>query len=168
MIEEIWKSIINYEELYEVSNYGRVKSLPRKWRLKEKILKSSQGFGGYLYVNLCKNKKQTLWRIHKLVLEAFLGPCSFGMEVCHNDGNPENNFVGNLRYDTRKNNIKDTMKHGRTTTGVKNRHAKLNNKKIIEIRESKLSYGELATRYSVSESNICLIKNKKRWKHIEE
>jgi hypothetical protein len=52
-------------------------------------------------------------RIHTLVLEAFAGPRPEGMEGCHNDGNPTNNHIDNLRWDTRSANNQDTLRHGR-------------------------------------------------------
>ena len=50
---------------------------------------------------------------HRLVLLAFVGECPSGMEACHNDGDPSNNNIDNLRWDTRSSNIKDQVKHGR-------------------------------------------------------
>lgn len=52
-------------------------------------------------------------RIHSLVLEAFVGPRPDGMEGCHNDGDPANNHLANLRWDTRAANNQDTLRHGR-------------------------------------------------------
>lgn len=51
--------------------------------------------------------------VHRLVLEAFVGPCPSGCEGCHYDGNPANNIVSNLRWDTTKNNCLDKRRHGR-------------------------------------------------------
>jgi len=57
MQKEIWKDIPNYDGLYQVSSIGNVKSLIRKGRLKEKILKPSKDGGGYLMVMFRKNNK---------------------------------------------------------------------------------------------------------------
>lgn len=51
-------------------------------------------------------------KIHHLVLEAFVGPRPDGLETCHNDGVPANNWLTNLRWDTKPNNAKDRRVHG--------------------------------------------------------
>lgn len=51
-------------------------------------------------------------RVHQLIALTFLGPCPPGLEVCHNDGNPANNHIGNLRYDTQSENELDKVRHG--------------------------------------------------------
>mgnify|MGYP007071567219 CR=1 FL=1 len=58
--------------------------------------------------------------VHALVLTAFVGPCPDGMEGCHGDGNPKNNAVGNLRWDTPVGNWSDRKRHGRGCEGEKN------------------------------------------------
>ena len=172
-MEEIWRDIINYEGLYKISNYGNVKSLNYLRTRKEQILQPGKNKGGYLYVNLHKNGVVKNYRVHRLVLEAFVGPCPPGMEGCHNNGNSSNNFVGNLRWDTRRNNQKDRKFHGTINnpawidnTGSKHGMSKLNDKQIIEIRGSKLKNKELSIKYNVSTAHVSRIKNKKRWKHI--
>ena len=89
---EIWKDIQNYEGSYQVSNYGRVKSLSRVDSLghkrNEKILKSRKNRQGYYDVSLYKNGKPKYCRINRLVAQAFIPnpnnyPC-----VNHKDENP--------------------------------------------------------------------------------
>ena len=77
-MEEIWKDIKGYEGLYQVSNLGRVKSLPRLmfngkgyFMSKEKILKLGTA-NGYKRVTLCKNNEQEPFLVHRLVAEAFI------------------------------------------------------------------------------------------------
>ena len=99
---EIFKDIKGYEDLYQVSNLGRVKSLkrisPQGHLLKERIKKQSNRGGGYLFVTLCKSGIQTMYSVHRLVAEAFLSnpdnlPC-----VNHKDENKQNNCVDNLEW----------------------------------------------------------------------
>lgn len=97
MEQEIWKPVVGYEDFYEVSNFGRVKSLPRKWA-KGGMLKPSPVGHGYLRVCLCKNGKRERVKVHQLVMEAFVGRCPAGYEVDHIDWNPSNNRLDNLRY----------------------------------------------------------------------
>lgn len=94
---EIWKPVVGYEGLYEVSNWGRVKSLKFG---KELILKPCTNNCGYLHVVLSKNNKQKNFYVHRLVAQAFLPnphnyPC-----VNHKDENPLNNNVENLEWCT--------------------------------------------------------------------
>ena len=103
---EIWKDIKDYEGLYQISNYGRVKSFPRKGtELKEKIIKVRQNNYGYLVVGLCKNNFRKYYLIHRLVAKAFIPnpdnlPC-----VNHKDENPKNAKATNLEWCTHKYNI---------------------------------------------------------------
>lgn len=118
MKHEEWRPVPGLEGIYEVSNCGRVKSLSRRdsrgHLRKEKVLKLDSQDSGHLVVGLYRpgSTRQKTYPIHRLVLEAFVGSCPEGMEGCHNDGNPTNNHVGNLRWDTRKENQKDKVRHG--------------------------------------------------------
>lgn len=75
-MKEKWKRIAGYEESYEISNFGRVKSLTFRngttYRLKEKILSPTDNGKGYLIISLSKNTKRKNFYIHRLVAEAFL------------------------------------------------------------------------------------------------
>lgn len=108
---EVWKDIKGYEGLYQVSNYGRVKSLPKRYGSgrgylrAEMILNPNLERAGYLRVNLHKHKEQRKYRVNRLVLETF-NPVD-GMErlhVNHNDENKENNRLDNLCWMTAKEN----------------------------------------------------------------
>jgi hypothetical protein len=120
---EIWKDIKGYEGYYQVSNHGRVKSVTRTiiasdnkpYCFKGKLIKLQ----GNRYQSIVVSKKSNLKNldVHRLVLEAFVGPCPDGMECCHSDGNGQNNNVNNLRWDTREGNIADKKKHGTTGLG---------------------------------------------------
>lgn len=97
MKKEIWKPILNYEGLYEVSNWGRIKSFKFG---KERILKPGTNKYGYLIVILCKNGKVKHFYVHRLVAEAFIPnphnyPC-----VNHKDECKTNNNVNNLEWCT--------------------------------------------------------------------
>lgn len=65
------------------------------------------------------------YRVHRLVLEAFVGPCPPGMECCHNNGNPADNRLENLRWDTRSANCLDAVQHG-TSPGLTSRYGESN------------------------------------------
>lgn len=98
MEEEIWRAIPNYEDLYEVSNLGRVRSLNYRRSGKVQVLKLSTKQDGYLQVTLRKDCKRKYHLIHRLVAETFLEnpnnlPC-----VNHKDENKQNNNVSNLEF----------------------------------------------------------------------
>lgn len=102
MKKEYWKPVVGYEGLYEVSNWGRVKSLKFG---KERILKLFKDTSGYLCVKLCKNTNKCQFKVHRLVAEAFLPnpdnlPC-----VNHKDECKTNNNVNNLEWCNSKYNI---------------------------------------------------------------
>lgn len=109
MIEE-WKMVVGYEELYEVSSYGNVKSLERKGVRQDRILKQETVRGNYLAVHLSENNVKTHKYIHHLVLEAFVGPCLFNMVAYHKDSNRTNNNLTNLKWDTLKENTAEAIR----------------------------------------------------------
>lgn len=107
---EFWKHIEGYEFLYKVSNFGNVKSLPRvnhkRVHLKGKDLKPTKDGGGYYQINLSKNGKHKLIKVHQLVAMAFLNhkPCGHDLVVNHIDFNRTNNNVLNLEVVTQRQN----------------------------------------------------------------
>ena len=105
MFREIWKPIPGYEGLYQVSNLGRVKSLNYRHTGKEGILSPGKNTQGYYHVILAKNGKHKIFRVHRLVYEAFNGPIPDGMQINHNDEVKTNNNLENLSLVTCKENI---------------------------------------------------------------
>lgn len=113
MIEEIWKDIPGYEQLYQISNMGRVKSLERNvvrgrgglYKIEEKILKCTKDKDGYLRVNLCKDGKTKNYLIHRLVASTFLPNPDNLPQLNHIDEYKTNNCVDNLEYCTAEYNM---------------------------------------------------------------
>ena len=118
---EIWKPIPGYERFYEVSNQGRVRSLNRETKdamgrtrqWKGRILNPIKNNNGYLKVGLYKDGATQQKNIHRLVLETFDGEPREGQVACHNNGEPTDNRLANLRWGTQKENVADAIKHGR-------------------------------------------------------
>lgn len=114
-IKEEWKDIEGYEGLYQISNYGRVKSLERECKnrwgqmrvVEEKILKGSPNSDGYLCVSLCKNGTKKSYRVNRLVAIAFIPNPNDLEEVDHIDGNKEKNIFTNLRWVSRLENMQN-------------------------------------------------------------
>ena len=145
--------------------YGTTPILSSQWR-KLKPFKSSRGYLRYTLV--CDGRKR-LVAGQILVLEAFIGLRPDGMEACHCDGNPGNNALTNLRWDTHSENEKDKVSHGRTAKGSKSSRAKLLEEDVLRIR-SRYSEGvtcaTMAREYGLSDSAIRMIVKRKRWSHI--
>ncbi len=136
-----WKSVRDYEGVYEVSYAGEIRSLDRfvnyrisgvKRNLRGRKMKLKLDRYGYLNVCLCnKNKKEHL-RVHILVLENFTCVRPRGLEAAHIDGNKTNNSVENLRWVTHKENESHKIIHGTLMIGNKNhRHRNYKNKKHV-------------------------------------
>lgn len=126
---ETWKPVVGYEGYYEVSDHGNVRSVFRFVRGKSGKPRPVNGRprmawttrGGYLRVGLSANGETRRFMVHRLVLEAFTGPCPVGMEACHGDGNPVNNHLENLRWDTKRENMNDRTRHGNCWESQKSR-----------------------------------------------
>ena len=111
-MQEIWKDIKGYVGLYQVSNLGRFKSLPRntknQYKYKERILKLSEDKDGYLLVNL--NGKT--FRSHVIVAQTFIKNDDNKPQINHIDGNKKNNNIDNLEWVTNRENIIHAYKNG--------------------------------------------------------
>lgn len=176
-VNEEWRPVPGFEGSYEVSSFGRFCSLPRtchtlygKRRVPGKLwfgnAKAKNGkLGNYLWVGLFREGVKEGWAVQWLVLLAFVGPRPEGMEVCHNDGNPRNNRLDNLRYDTRKGNFADKLKHGTHLRGIRSPLAKLNLQTVQEIRylEGKMTQEAIAEKFGLSQPYVSKIIRRDRW-----
>lgn len=177
-MEEVWKAVPDYEGFYEVSTFGKVRSIDRTGygknghkttEFKGKELAQMTDEIGRKRVGLFKHGAAKRIRVHQLVMLTFVGPCPQGMECCHNDGNPSNNALENLRYDTRKANHRDKIKHGTRQNGEKNGNSILFSGQVKIIKQCLVdgaSCASLARAYEVSESTIHAIKAGLTWTHI--
>lgn len=165
--KEIWKKIPRAIR-YEVSNKGRVRSMFFSNRMVNKIrenpliIKPSKS-SIHLKVNIYIDKKQTNILIHTLVLEAFIGNRPIGMQCCHNDGEPHNNRLSNLRWDTHYNNQQDKIKHGTRKTIISNPIFKMRS----ELKMTQESFGKMIKlgKHTISRLETGITKTKE--KHFE-
>lgn len=172
---EIWKAVVGYEGLYEVSDLGRVRALPRNAGKSKsatggwpgKIIKQSET--RYPHVGLsCRNKSKT-WQIHTLVAAAFIGPRPNGMVVRHKDDNKKNIRVGNLCYGTQKENINDSIANGKIRIGEMNVNSSLTDSSVLEIRNLHTlgkTMADIARAFSVSEFCVASIVKGRTWRHL--
>lgn len=120
-MEEEWRPVVGWEGLYEVSDLGRVRSIPRlgaggggSMRMRGgQILKRSIE-NGRARVRLCDRERIVRKRVYVLVAEAFLGPRPPGHDVRHLDDVATNDVLTNLAYGTRAENIEDAERNGKT------------------------------------------------------
>ena len=101
MKNEIWRPVVGYEGLYEVSNLGRVKSI----RKGERLLKPGHDRRGYLQVVLSKSSTTRTYKVHRLVWTAFNGPIPEGMQVNHINEVKTDNRLCNINLMTPKENM---------------------------------------------------------------
>ncbi len=116
-----------------------------------------------------KNRKHTNKLIHVLVLEAFVGPRPKGAFACHYDGDPTNNRLSNLRWDTWASNIADMRRHGTLAAGADKPQAKLTDEDVIAIRclrRRGVQISRIADVFGVSGTTVSKIAAGKKWKHL--
>jgi len=181
-MQEIWKDIVGYEGLYQVSNLGRVKSLERTinhktcygglYHVKGRILKSKLEKDGYYRIGLSKNKIKKYYRINRLVAETFIPNPNNYPVVNHKDENKLNNRVDNLEWCS----IKYNINYG---TGIARRTKTIS----IKINQYDLNDNFIKTWNSINEAvrfyngntQICQCCKGKRkyasgykWKYVDE
>lgn len=173
---ELWKDVIGYEGLYQISNIGRVKSLSHKVpsaisstgfrTVLGRILKQSNHSQGYLTVTLCKNGVSKTKTVHRLELIVFDKSNQKEM-VNHKDGNKNNNLLENLEWVTRQENVIHAFKTGLIVarSGYIAHNRKLSdaeydiitnmylNKNSIDVN-IKITHKSIARIFGVSESTI--------------
>lgn len=153
MTAERWLPVVGYEGLYKISNLGRLYG-SRRMGSDGRILSVSQSKPcGYMRTRLYKDGRGASKKVHRLVLEAFVGPCPPKMECRHKNGKRHDNRLTNLRWGTRKDNCADAKSHGTSARGERNGHAKLSREKVViikRLRASGHSYQSIANRFNVT------------------
>lgn len=173
-MKEEWRNIDGYPD-YQVSNLGRVRSFKglSPLILKQAVKKDhKRKKPEYLRVSLrddlgvAKNK-----RVHRLVLEAFVGPAPSQKHMgAHIDGNSRNNWLQNLKWATQKENEADKITHGTKLLGTDVGNAKLHPAAVRRIRRVKSWNSSLKLKFmadlGVSRSTINDVLKGRTWTHI--
>lgn len=178
---ESWRAVPGFESSYEVSDLGRVRSLDRYVRcggrgdytdrtrlLKGRILSpmTNRKRGGYRYVNMQVDGRQTLRRVCVLVAAAFLGPRPPGKETRHLNGNAQDDRAVNLQYGTAKQNAADRVLHGTHLSGEKCPNARLTERDVRHILTCRSSADALSIKYGVHPGHINNIRRRVRWVNV--
>jgi hypothetical protein len=168
---EVWKPINGYEGCYEVSTFGRVKSLDRYDSMKRfkigRILKPRKNQGGYLNVQISNGVVIKNTAIHRIVALTFiLNPNNYP-EVNHKDGNKQNNHISNLEWCTRSQNEKHAYRSGLKKAPKEKKNTKLTQKDADLIRwlnlQCKISQKNISKIFPVSQCHISRIIGNFSW-----
>jgi hypothetical protein len=171
---EVWQPVRGYEGIYEVSDQGRVRSLPgRKWNgaawIKKPgcIRKTPVGTQGYPTVDLKHNGHRRTFTVHTLVLTAFVGARPAGQECRHLNGNRADSRLSNLAWGTPAENDEDRKRHGTFIQGETHGNARLTEQDVRLIRSMRGTQAVIAKQFAVSQSSVSMIKAGQRWAHIQ-
>lgn len=161
--EEI-RPVVGYEEYYGVTSFGRVFNI-----LTKRELKQYPNNCGYYRVCLCLKYDSKFLLVHQLVLQAFEDNVNNYKEINHIDGNKWNNKLENLEYSTRSSNMLHAFDTGIIISkkGSQRYNHKLNESDVLYIKQSNEKIKDLATKYNVSNTLICLIRKGHNWKHVK-
>ena len=169
-----WKDHPDYDGAYQVSDDGRVRSVTRlvncpngKRSSPGKELSQASRGDGRRFVNLWCGNKQKSARVHRLVLETFVGPCPEGMESRHLDGDASKNHISNLRWGTHRENEADKITHDRVSCGERQGSSKLTEGDVHWIRHftehGLATQAHLAKVFGVCQPQISRIHTGKEW-----
>lgn len=173
-MKEIFKDIKGYEGLYQISNFGNVKSFIKYKGTNERILKMRANNRGYFYVCLHKKGGQKYFTAHRLAALTFIPNPSNKRTVNHINGVKTDNRLFNLEWNTDSENISHAYRSGLKNSsfpiGEKHHSSKHTSKEILEIRDlaksKRFKQSEIAEFYNCGQKNIGYIVNRKIWKHI--
>jgi len=173
IMKEQWHDVVGFEELYKVSNFGRVKTIKKYSRFGcGYILKPKPTARGYARVTLRGKQAQRSYFIHVLVLEAFVCPRPPGKVSNHKNSDKTDNRVENLEWVTQQENVAHAVEndHFFTPRGEQHGESKLTANDVREIRRlyarGQYTQRDLAQRFSVSKSLISAIIRRHVWKHV--
>ncbi len=123
-----------------------------------------------LRVNLYRGGKMVKLYVHHVIIRAFLGNRPDGKECCHNDGNPANNRLDNLRWDTRESNMADKVLHGTHNRGERCGTSKLKEEDVIEARKlyasGEWTFKKLGGKFGVTSYTMRAAIRRITWQHV--
>lgn len=176
MPNEIWKDVVGYEGLYQVSSLGRVKSLFRWVNFKDtsrsvpgRVLSTNRNGDDYSRCTLSKGGIKKTYSVHSLVMKAFIGKCPTGEEILHLDSNKSNPELSNLRYGTHACNMAFKADEGTDQSGENNYRAVFTDIDVLRIRrlyDRGMSAIKISKLYRCGDGVISAITGNETWTHL--
>jgi hypothetical protein len=172
MLMEEWRVIQGFDA-YEASSIGRVRRVKggRGARIGS-ILAPKTHRHGYPVYDLSMYNQVTRLTAARCVALAFHGAAPTSKhQAAHDDGNPTNNTVRNIKWATAVENAADADRHGRRRRGERHQNSKLSENDVRSIRAARqrgVTHAALGKRYGVSASNICAAALGRQWGHVKE
>ena len=173
---EIWKPVLGYEGRYEVSSFGRVRSL-KLWIQRpdgtsfvhpasDRVLAQTTSRRGEKLIMVHKDGGRTTRRVSVLVCEAFHGPRPAGLYCLHGDGVRANNRPENLRWGTPQENLDDAVRHGVIASGENHPRAKLTDQQVWDLqadwKTGRYTLAQLGEKYGISRDYAWKLKGNRR------
>lgn len=174
---EQFKDVPEFEGFIAASNMGRIYSYPRSvskhcgltggvvTQQYEGRLLAQYDRGGYMTVRFGINKKKFTRLVSRLVLSAFVREPNANELACHNDSNPTNNCVTNLRWDTQVGNMKDRADRKLYKRGEDHHAATVPVELVDRLQAGLISPSEAAKEYGLRYNHLWRIATGKCWKH---
>jgi hypothetical protein len=155
--------------LWKSQTAGRGKPLPRIIGTTWKRLNPSNDKLGRKVVNLTDGITKKQFKVHRLVMLAFVGICPIDKMVCHNNGINSDNRLENLRYDTSFANQADRLRHGTHNRGERCGTSKLTKQQVVEIaarHKAGESSDSLASEFGICKQHVARLSRKGRWPEV--
>lgn len=164
----MWKPVIGYEAFYEVSDTGAVRRIAGRGCTTSHEITPIKDRHGYYRVKLCVGGKAKDYYVHRLAVEAFIGPIPDGMTVNHMDCNRENNAIENLEVCTRHENTLHAVANGLVSLSNATLMADEASMIYFLTTEANMASIELSRLFSVSRPTINRITSGRHWGHLRK
>lgn len=179
--QEVWANCKGWENIYQVSNFGRIKgheaffikttkgrtmAVYKPERIRSRRLRRS----GYVSTSFWLQEEVKHYLVHRLVAIHFVPNPKKYKQVLHIDDDPGNPYFKNLKWGTQKHNIQDCVAKGRWPIGPKNNKTKLKESDIPKIRallSQSVGVNKIGRIFGVTKCAIQMIRDGKTWKHIK-
>ena len=156
--DEIWAEVPGFNGSLMASTLGRLKGSDGR------SLAPYRRPDGYMAIHVMSPSGRVLRTVHRLVLEAFVGPRQSGHQARHLNGRRDDNRLCNLRWGTPRENASDRARHGTENVGVRNPNRKLSAADVSQMRAMVGTLKSIAAHFGVSESHASNIRSGRFWK----